>query len=172
MLKKRNIHLSPQEYLKDLGRKLYIKITEVIQAEINEIEEEDCIKYIYNLVVNRTYDGYQTEVKTIYEQLQQELNIPIKPASNKWDRLYNVDFYIEINGKYIGLQIKPISYENTPEIHNWKQWLSKTHRKFEEEQGGKVFIVFSVKKDNKKKIYNTEIIEEIKKEIDRLKKSS
>jgi len=32
-----------------------------------------------------------------------------------------------------------------------------------------VFIVFSIKKDNKKEIYNPEVIEEIKKEIERLK---
>ena len=33
-----------------MGRKLYVKITEVIQAEIEEVTEEDCIEYIYNLV--------------------------------------------------------------------------------------------------------------------------
>lgn len=51
----------------------------------------------------------------------------IKPAPDKWDGLYNVDFYIEVSNKYIGLQIKPISYEQTPEIFKWKEWLSKTH---------------------------------------------
>ncbi len=40
---------------------------------------------------------------------------------------------------------------------------------FEKEQGGKVFVVFSVEKDNKKEIYNTKVIEEIKIEIKRLK---
>jgi hypothetical protein len=58
----------------------------------------------------------------------------------------NVDFYIEIDEKYIGLQIKPITYEQTPEIYRWKEWLSKTHDKFEKGKGGKVFIVFSIKK--------------------------
>lgn len=53
-LKSKNISLSPTEYIEDLGRKLYIKITEVIQAEIEEVTEEDCIQYIYNLVINRT----------------------------------------------------------------------------------------------------------------------
>lgn len=54
--------MSPEEYLEYLGKKLYVKITEVIQAEIEEVTEEDCIRYIYNLVINRTYDGYLTEV--------------------------------------------------------------------------------------------------------------
>ncbi|MFN3134197.1 MAG: MjaI family restriction endonuclease [Candidatus Kryptonium sp.] len=170
MLRQKGINLSPQEYIEDLGRKLYTKITEVIQAEIEEVKEEECIEYIYNLVINRTFDGYQREIKTIYGELQQILGLPIKPAPDEWDRLYNVDFYIEINGKYIGLQIKPITYEQTPEIHRWKEWLEKTHDKFERNKGGKVFIVFSIKKGDKKLIYNPEVLEQIKKEIERLKK--
>jgi len=79
-----------------------------------------------------------------------------------------VDFYIEVNGKYIGLQIKPITYEQTPEVYRWKEWLSKTHDKFEKDRGGKVFIVFSIKKNDKKIISNPEVIGEIQKEIKRL----
>ena len=168
-LKSKGIFLSPQEYIEDLGRRLYVKITEVIQAEIEEVTEDDCIQYIYNLVINRTYDGYLTEIKTIYGKLQEELRVKIKPAPDEWDRLYNVDFYIRVGDKYIGLQIKPITYEQTPEVHRWKEWLSKTHEKFEKDYGGKVFIVFSIKKDNRKEIYNPEVIEEIKIEIERLR---
>ncbi len=46
------------------------------------------------------------------------MGVEIKPAPDEWDRLYNVDFYIQVGEKYIGLQIKPISYEQTPEIYN------------------------------------------------------
>lgn len=169
MLREKQIDISPQEYLEDLGRKLYIKITEVIQAEINEVTEEDCIQYIYHLVINRTFDGYQTEIKTIYEQLQQELKVPIKPAPDEWDRLYNVDFYIEINNKYIGLQIKPITYKQTPENYKWIDFLTKTHQRFTEEIGGKVFLIFSIKEGDKKSIYNRQVVDEIKKEIERLR---
>ena len=169
-LKSKGIGLSPCEYIQDLGRKLYVKITEVIQAEIEEVTEEDCIQYIYNLVINRTYDGYLTEIKTIYGKLQRDLGVEIKPAPDEWDRLYNVDFYIQVKDRYIGLQIKPITYEQTPEIYRWKEWLSKTHEKFEKEHGGKVFIIFSIKKDNRKEIFNPEVVEEIRKEIRRLEK--
>lgn len=168
MLRQNGIEISPQEYIQELGQKLYMKITEVIQAEIDEVTEEDCIQYIHNLVITRTYEGYQTEIKTIYGRLQHLLGVPIQPAPDEWDRLYNVDFYIEIAGKYIGLQIKPITYEQTPEIYRWKEWLSKTHNKFERDKGGKVFIIFSIKKESKKAIYNPEIVDEIKKEIKRL----
>ncbi len=168
-LKAKGINLSPKEYLENIGRKLYVKISEVIQSEIEEIKEEECIQYIFNLVIDRTYDGYLAEIKTIYGKLERELGIKIQAAPDEWDRVFNVDFYIEINGKFIGLQIKPISYEQTPEIYKWKEWLSETHKKFEKKYGGKVFIIFSVKKDNKKEIYNREVIKEIKDEINRLK---
>lgn len=101
------------------------------------------------------------------------LNLKIHPAPDEWDRLYNVDFYIQINNKYIGIQIKPITYEHMPQIHNWIKWLSQTHKKFSEEFGGKVFVIFSItNKDGKKEIYNeNEIIEQIKQEIERLKQT-
>ncbi|MCS7215984.1 MAG: MjaI family restriction endonuclease [Thermodesulfovibrio sp.] len=168
-LKTKGIELSPEEYLQDIGRKLYVKITEIIHSEVEEITEEDCIEYIESLVIERTYEGYSTEIKTIYGKLERELGIKINPAPDEWDRLYNVDFYIEVNNKCIGLQIKPISYEQTPEVYKWKEWLSKTHKKFEKKFDGKVFIVFSIKRDNKKDIYNKEVIKEIREEIKRLK---
>jgi hypothetical protein len=47
ILKPQNLEFSDaEEYLKELGRKLYVKITEVIQAEIDDVTEEDCINYI------------------------------------------------------------------------------------------------------------------------------
>jgi hypothetical protein len=168
--KRKRINKSPSEYLKDLGRKLYTIITKDIRAQIDEISEEDCINYIYNLVINRTFEGYQTEVETIYKLLQRKLGVEIKPAPDEWDRLYNVDFYIEVSGKYIGIQIKPITYNQAPEIHKWKELLRKTHEEFEKKYGGKVFIVFSVNKEDRKEIYNQEVVEEIRKEINRLKK--
>jgi len=39
MLKGKKIDLKPQEYIHDSGRKLYTKITEVIQAEMEEATE-------------------------------------------------------------------------------------------------------------------------------------
>jgi len=170
-LNHKGIALSPETYLEDLGRRLWVKITEVMQAEIEAITERDCIQYIQNLVIYRTYEGYEREITTIYGKLQVHLEVPIQPAPDEWDRLYNVDFYIQVGGKYIGLQIKPITYEQTPEIHRWRTLFEKTHKKFEQKFGGKVFIVFSIKQANKKEIYNPEVIEEIKAEIARLNQS-
>ena len=158
----------PRSHLEQLGRTLYIKITEICQAEIENISEEDCIEFIINLVTKRTFDGYQSEIQTIYSQLQQELGVKVEPAPDEWDRGYNVDFFIKIKNQYIGLQIKPAGYAYIPQIINELEFQKNTHQKFTEKYGGKVFYIISVKKDKKKVIYNPEVIEEIKQEIKRL----
>ncbi|MBQ7499557.1 MAG: MjaI family restriction endonuclease [Clostridia bacterium] len=159
-----------EDQIVELGKKLYIKISEVLVAEIDEITEEDCINYIKQLVIDRTYDGYVREIKTVYEQLQLLIQEKIEPAPDEWDRLYNVDFYIKINNKYIGLQIKPVSQASSiPEIYKEKDIQIKTHLKFKSEYGGNVFYLFSCKSGDKKIIVNTEVIDNIKDEIKRLK---
>src|SRR5512139_4095135 len=66
-----------KEAIIELGKKLYIKITEVIQSEVLDVTEQDCIDYMITLVIDRTYDGYVTEIQTIYGQLQKILGVPI-----------------------------------------------------------------------------------------------
>jgi len=159
-----------KQHLEELGRRLYIKITEVCQAEIESITEEACIDFIINLVIGRTYDGYQSEIQTIYGQLQEALGVKVEPAPDEWDRGYNVDFFIKVKEKYIGLQIKPAGYAYITQIINELEFQKKTHEKFTAKYGGKVFYVISVKEGKKKIIHNPSVIEEIRKEIERLKK--
>ena len=159
-----------REYVTELRRKLCIKITEQISAEVEDITEEDCIGHVYKGVIGRTHDGYPPEIQTIYGQLQRALGVEVEPAPDEWDRLYNVDFFIEISGEYIGLQIKPTTFKHTFEDYKWKEMQEISHRKFQEKFGGQVFTVFSVKEGNKKVIHNPEVIEEIRKEIERLEK--
>jgi len=159
-----------KQHLEELGRKLYIKITEVCQAEIESITEEACIDFIINLVIGRTYDGYQSEIQTIYGQLQEALGVKVEPAPDEWDRGYNVDFFIKVNERYIGLQIKPAGYAYITQIISELKFQKNTHEKFTAKYGGKVFYVISVKEGKKKIIHNPEVIEETRKEIERLKK--
>jgi hypothetical protein len=163
-------NVKSQAHIEDLGKKLYVKITEVIQSEVAEITEQDCIDYMFQLVIDRTYDGYQTEIQTIYGQLQNVLGVKIESAPDEWDRLFNVDFFIRIDRKYIGLQIKPVNTGiQLPEIFKEYALQSETHQKFTNKFGGKVFYIFSKKVDGKKEIANKEVIREIGEEIARLK---
>lgn len=120
-------------------------------------------------MIDRTYDGYTTEIRTVYGQLEKELGVKIEPAPDKWDRLYNVDFFIKVRDKYIGLQIKPASaVSHIPEIFKERNQQAETHKKFTQEYGGKVIYVISVKEAGTKVIANKEVIDEIRAEIKRL----
>jgi hypothetical protein len=84
-----------------------------------------------------------------------------------------VDFYIEVEGKFIGLQIKPASgVSHIPQICKERDLQKETHRKFQEKCGGKVFYIVSVKEGGRKVIANKEVIEEIRAEIVRLRSAS
>ena len=160
-----------QEHIENLGKKLYANIINVLIPEIKQITEEDCIKYLKNLVIARTYDGYVREINTIYKKLQKSIEEKIEPAPDEWDRIYNVDYFIKINDKYIGLQIKPVSsVAMIPEIYKEQEIQHKSHVIFTNKFGGKVFYLFSGKNDqNDKIIINSEVIDQIKDEIIRLK---
>jgi hypothetical protein len=98
------------------------------------------------------------------------LNLKIHPAPDEWDRNYNVDFYIEVDDKFIGLQIKPISSGISLNQYQWIEMHQNNHKRFFKDKGGKVFFVFSVKSTGKKKkIFNVEVIDEITTKIERLK---
>jgi hypothetical protein len=157
-----------REHLEEVGRRLFVKISEQLRAEVDAITEEDCIEYVRDVVIRRTYEGYLTEKRTVYEQLEQALGVKLHPAPDEWDRRYNVDFFIPIANRCIGIQIKPVTYSQTPELHKWQEWMRRSHQRFESEQGGKAFIVFSVtEKGGRKHILNEDIVDQIRDELRR-----
>lgn len=165
-------NLKSRAHLEALGRKLYVKITEVIVSEIAEITEQDCIDYIVNLVINRTFGGYQTEIQTVYGQLAGQLDCQIIAAPDEWDRGYDVDFFIAVGDKFVGLQIKPVSdVAHIAQIHKERQLQQQSHQRFTNDFGGQVFYVYSTKRDGRKEICNPQVIDEIRDEIARLQPS-
>jgi hypothetical protein len=157
----------------ELGKALYATVTQLPSPEGTEtsiqLSQHDCIDYIYNLVVNRTYDRDVTEIKTIYAQLEKILNTKVHPAPDLWDRLYNIDFYIQVGNRYIGLQIKPAGeVSHILQIFKERNIQAESHKKFTAKFGGQVFYIISVTEGKKKRIHNLEVIEEIREEILRL----
>ena len=162
--------VKPKSHIDSLGKILYEKITTVIKEELGQISEEDCVEYMHNLVIDRTFEGYINEVEIIKGTLEKEVGMEIKEAPDEWDRLYGVDFFIKINDSYIGIQIKPEDIGTNLQVFaKYKEFLKEQHIKFTEKYKGKCFVVFSVKKNDSKVIQNREVIDEIKKEIQRLK---
>lgn len=84
-----------------------------------------------------------TEIKTIYGQLEQELGVKIEAAPDKWDRLFNVDFFIKVNEKFIGLQIKPAGgVSHIPQIFKEREIQANTHEKLLLSLVEKYFMLF------------------------------
>lgn len=157
------------ESLKELGERLYAKITEVVipewEAAFRELTEQDCIDYIYNLTINRTYDGYLREKSVINDGLAKIFtNISFEESDPELDHAGDIDYIAKVGDKAIGIQIKPITASANFGSYSLTERMKASFESFEEQYGGKVFIVFSLDGE----IANNEVVEQIRTEIDRL----
>lgn len=89
------------ESLKELGERLYAKITEVVipewEAAFRELTEQDCIDYIYNLTINRTYDGYIREKSVINDGLAKIFpDITFEESDPELDHAGDIDYIAKV----------------------------------------------------------------------------
>lgn len=157
--------------LKELGERLYAKITEIVipewEAAFRELTLQDCIDYIYNLTINRTYDGYLREKSVVYDGLAKIFSdIKFEESDPELDHAGDIDFIAKIGENQIGIQIKPVTATANFGNYSLTERMKTSFESFKEQFGGNVFIVFSLDGE----IANKEIIEEIRKEIIRLSK--
>lgn len=158
-----------KEDIKELGTRLYEKITQVVipewQEAFNNLSKEDCINYIYNLTINRTYDGYIREKSVVNDNLAVLFpDVRFEESSPEMDHCGDVDYMGFVGSKAFGIQIKPTTAKANFGNYSVSERMKKSFADFQSDFGGKVFIVFSVDE----KISNAEVIEEIKHEIARL----
>ena len=145
------------ESLNELGERLYAKITEVVIP--------DCIDYIYNLTINRTYDGYIREKSVINDGLAKIFpDITFEESDPELDHAGDIDYIAKVGDKAIGIQIKPITASANFGSYSLTERMKASFESFKEQYGGNVFIVFSLDGE----IANKEVIEQIKLEINRL----
>jgi hypothetical protein len=159
-----------REILTELGQRLYEKITEIVAPQLREalatLALQDCIDYIYELTIHRTFDGYLTEKSVVHDTLAKEFpDIVFEETNPDLDHAGDIDFIGKVGNKAFGLQIKPITAHASLGNFSVTARMEQSFRDFEEQFGGKVFIVFSIED----KIRNKEVIAEIKQEIERLK---
>lgn len=163
-----------QESLSELGVRLHEKITQVVipewQEAFQQLTLEDCISYIHNLTINRTYDGYIREKSVVNDSLAKIFpNVLFEESSPELDHAGDIDYvgYVgesERRPKGFGIQIKPITAKSNFGNYSLSERMKASFDSFTEDFGGKVFIIFS----NDGEIGNKNVIEEITKEIDRL----
>jgi len=164
------IRITP-ESLRELGERLYEKITEVVipewQAAFSQLTLQDCIDYIYNLTVNRTFDGFLREKSVVNDGLAKIFpDIIFEESDSELDHAGDIDYVAKVHDRAFGIQIKPLTAKANFGNYSPTERMKNSFAGFEEQYGGKVFIVFSLDGE----IGNKEVIEQIRKEIERLKK--
>lgn len=155
--------------LKELGERLYAKITEVVipewEAAFRELTEQDCIDYIYNLTINRTYDGYIREKSVINDGLAKIFpEVRFEESEPELDHAGDIDYIAKIGDRALGIQIKPITASANFCGYSLTERMKASFDSFKEQYGGNVFVVFSLDGE----IANKDVIEQIRAEIKRL----
>ena len=163
-------NVRPKEHLINLGKRLWEKIRTVAKRELESITEEDCINYVIDVVIRRTFEGFQREMKAVKERLEKELGLTFHPAPPELEVLA-VDWYAVVNGYYLGIQVKPETFEQSRLVEQKKQQvLVEPHEEFRRRYGGRVFVVITLGRKRRFKIVDeNELIRRIKEEVERLK---
>lgn len=160
-----------KESLEELGERLYVKIKEIVIPEwteaFNQLTLQDCVDYIINLTINRTYDGFIREKSVIEDNLAKEFpNVKFEESDPKLDHAGDIDYLGWVGKKAFGIQIKPVTAKANFGNYSATERMRASFDNFTKKFGGQVFIVFSI--DDK--IKNEEVIGQIAVEIKRLSK--
>ncbi|MGB8657114.1 MAG: MjaI family restriction endonuclease [Candidatus Zixiibacteriota bacterium] len=160
-----------RDSIKELGERLHEKITGVVipewQAAFSQLTIQDCIDYIYNLTINRTFDGFLREKSVVNDGLAKIFpDITFEESSSELDHAGDIDYVAKVGLKAIGIQIKPVTAKANFGNYSPTERMKASFVDFQKQHGGKVFIVFSLDGE----IGNVEVIAQIQQEIERLKR--
>ena len=155
--------------IKDLGERLYCKIKEIVMPEWEEafrqLTLQDCVDYVYNVTINRTYDGYVREKSVVNDGLAKRFkDVLFEETDPELDHAGDIDYVAKIGGKQIGIQIKPVTANANFGGYSLSERMKASFAAFTEKFGGRVFIVYSLKGE----IANPEVVDQIAEEISRL----
>lgn len=159
-----------KEVLEELGERLYVKITEIVipewQEAFRQLTLQDCVDYIYNLTINRTYDGFNREKSVVTDDLEGRFpGVRFVESEPELDHAGDVDDLGYVGEKAFGIQIKPVTANANFGNYSPLERMKASFREFERKYGGKVFITFSLDGE----IANKEVLTEIATEIERLR---
>ena len=159
-----------KEVLDELGERLYVKITEIVIPEwreaFSQLTLQDCIDYVHNLTVNRTYDGFNREKSVVSDGLEARFpGVKFVESEPELDHAGDIDYLGYVGEKAFGIQIKPVTAKANFGNYSPSERMKASFREFERKYGGKVFIIFSLDGE----IANKEVLIEIEKEIERVR---
>lgn len=155
----------------ELGERLYVKIKEIVIPEwseaFNQLTLQDCIDYIYNLTINRTYDGFLREKSVVEDNLAKRFpEVRFEQSDPELDHAGDIDYLGWVGDMAFGIQIKPVTAKANFGNYSASERMKASFDEFTENFGGKVFIIFSLDGE----ISNSQVLEQIKAEIKRLRK--
>lgn len=159
------------ESLEELGERLYNKIHEFVIPEWEEafrqLTLQDCKDYVYNVTINRTYDGYIREKSVVNDNLAKIFkDVTFEESNPELDHAGDIDYVAKVGKYQFGIQIKPVTANANFGGYSLSERMKASFDDFTEKYGGKVFIVFS----QEEVIANKDVIDQIATEIERLKK--
>ncbi len=157
--------------IEDLGERLYIRIKEIVIPEWTEaftqLTLQDCIDYIFNLTINRTYDGFIREKSVVEDNLAKRFpEVRFEESDPALDHAGDIDYLGWVGNSAFGIQIKPLTTNANFGNYSASERMRGSFASFSTKYGGNVFIVISV--DDK--IKNIEVIDQIAIEIEHFKK--
>ena len=157
--------------LDDLGERLYVKIKEIVIPEwteaFNQLTLQDCVDYIFNLTINRTFDGFLREKSVVEDNLAKKFtSVRFEESDPELDHAGDIDYLGWVGNKAFGIQIKPITSKANFGNYSSSVRMKGSFTDFTEKFGGNVFIVFS----EDEKIKNDEVLDQIASEIELLSK--
>ncbi|HRE39783.1 MAG TPA: MjaI family restriction endonuclease [Ignavibacteria bacterium] len=160
-----------KESIEELGERLFVKIKEIVIPEwteaFNQLTLQDCIEYIHNLTINRTFDGFIREKSVIEDNLAKTFpNIKFEESDSELDHAGDIDYLGWVGDKAFGIQIKPVTAKANFGNYSVTERMKASFNEFSNKFGGHVFVVFSIDGN----IKNEEVIKQIEQEIKRLTK--
>ena len=159
-----------REKLEELGKRLHLKIVQCVIPEwemaFRELTLDDCINYIHNLTINRTYDGYVREKSVIHDGLAKLFpDVRFEESSPYQDHACDIDYLGWVNDeRAFGIQIKPMTAKANFGNYSISDRMKSSFDAFSTDFGGAVFLVFSLDGE----LGNKAVVEEIRAEVERL----
>jgi len=158
-----------EESLRELGERLYEKLVSVVipewTAAFRQVTREDCITYIYNLTINRTYDGYLREKSVVFDGLIPAFpDVRFEASDPELDHAGDIDYLGWVGRKAIGIQIKPVTAKANFGNYSPSERMRASFDDFSSKYGGKVFIIYSLDGE----VANKDVMKAIRDEVARI----
>jgi hypothetical protein len=138
-----------EDSLRELGERLYEKIVGVVIPEwttaFQQVTKQDCIDYVYNLTINRTYDGFLREKSVVFDELADRFpSVRFEESDAEMDHAGDIDYLGHVGEQAFGLQIKPVTAKANFGNYSPSARMRASFSEFTRRFGGKVFIVYSL----------------------------